>query len=56
MLADALMHDAGLAVIDVETFFIEDGRGMDGKPVEIRVAGECEVVGVSGVGDSGRSG
>lgn len=30
-LADALAHDARLAVVDVESFFHQDGRGVGGK-------------------------
>jgi hypothetical protein len=53
MLADALTHDAGLAVIDSEAFFQRDSGRMRRESyrsaLECFSAGECQIVGVTRV-------
>src|SRR4051812_7564914 len=57
VLADALAHDAGFAVVDVEALLVKDGGGVPGEALggglEARIAGEGEIVGIAGVLCSG---
>jgi len=51
MLTYSLAHDSGLAKLDHETFFLQDGRHVRGEsihmPFEFLVPRKCEVVGVT---------
>lgn len=60
MLAHALSHDAGLTVVHSEALLVQDGSDVEGEArdaaVEVPVAGESQIVGITRVVRAGAFG